>query len=338
MTNATIKDVAIKAGVSETTVSLAFKEKSRISQKTREKVFAVAEELDYIPNLAAKNLRNGPSKTIGFVVNDITNPFYSQMLREAEELAVKHGYSVVFAGSNWSADKEKHLFEQMVQMRVCGVIMCLCEKSRESIEILDRFKVPYIAVDSYPDWYKGPYVANDFRMAGELAATHLLEQGCRAPAYFTSSGEMKKLSPFSRMSKHFIGKLRENGIKINKQDVIEAGLSIKEGHKTFESIAGKNKNYDGIFCANDLCAMGVMESAEKQGIIPGKDIALVGIDDIEVSSFSRVSLTSIRQPYDRIARIATEELIKSVESGSKPDIRIELPAELIVRNSSKLSK
>lgn len=336
MEKATIKDVARLAGVSDTTVSLAFREKSRISGETRKKVMTAAAQLSYTPNLAAKNLRIGKSTTIGFVVNDITNPFYGQMLRMAEGFAQEYGYNVIFAESNWSAEKENHLFEQMVQMRVCGVIMCLCEKSREGIDILDRSGVPYIAVDSCPEWYKGSYVVNDFRCAGELAARHLLEQGCRKPAYFTAGGEMKSLTPFVIMQQHFIRHFNENGIQIAVGDVIEAGLRITDGHEAFERIFKNGKRYDGIFCANDLCAMGVMEAAERHGLIPGKNLAIIGIDDMEVSSFSRVSLTTIRQPYDKIVNIAMEKLIKAIDSGSELDVRIELPAELIIRKSSGL--
>ena len=111
----------------------------------------MATELNYVPHLAARNLRNRASNTIGFIVNDITNPFYSLMLKEAERIAFANDYNVVFAGSDWSAKRESQLVEQMVQMRVCGVLVCLCEKSGEGVAMLDRYKVPYIAVDTYPD-------------------------------------------------------------------------------------------------------------------------------------------------------------------------------------------
>ncbi|NLF60157.1 MAG: LacI family transcriptional regulator [Lentisphaerae bacterium] len=336
MIKSTIKDVARVAGVSDTTVSLAFQPNSRISERTRARVLSVAAQLSYAPNLAAKNLRNGSSRTIGFVVNDVLNPFYLQMFRKAEDIALQHGYGVIFAGSNWSAEKERHLFEQMIQMRVCGMVLCLCEKSSDGIATLDRFSVPYIAVDSYPGWYAGSYVANDFCMAGELAAKHLLVQGCRRPAYFTADRAMNNLSAFIEMQKSFIAYFNRKGIEITQADVIEAGLCIQGGRDAFERISVQGKRYDGIFCANDFCAMGVLEAAEKHGIIPGKDIAVIGIDDTEVSGFSKISLTSIRQPYNRLAAIAMEELIKAIQADSIPNVKRKLPAELMVRNSSKL--
>jgi LacI family transcriptional regulator len=338
MIKSTIKDVALRAGVSDTTVSLAFQSHSRISAVTRARVLAAASALSYTPNLAAKHLRNGSSRSIGFVVNDVTNPFYLQMFRKVEEIALRHDYSVIFAGSNWSAERELYLFEQMIQMRVCGVVLCLCEKSSDSISILDRFRLPYLAVDSYPDWYGGAYVANDFQMAGELAAQHLLARGCRRPAYFTADSGMNKLSAFVGMQNSFTAYFKQHGIEIGRQDVIEAGLCIRTGRNAFDRVAAQGKRYDGVFCANDLCAMGVLEAAESHGVTPGRDIAVVGVDDIEVSSFSRVSLTTIRQPYEQMAEIAMQELIKAIQAESLPNIYRKLPAELVVRNSSKLEK
>lgn len=337
MNRSTIKDVASLAGVSDTTVSLAFQSGSRISSATRERVLSAAAQLSYTPNLAAKHLRNGSSNTLGFLVNDITNPFYSRMFRKLEGLALHHGYTLLFVGSNWSLEKEQYLFEQLIQMRVCGVLMCLCEKSSQVLQPLTRHRIPYIAVDSHPDWYAGAYVGNDFRMAGELAARHLYEQGCRRLAYFSADRSLSYLSPFVKMREHFLASLQELGLAERQVDLVEAGLSIEAGRLAFKQAAAKGRRYDGVFCANDLCAMGVMEAAEELGQSPGKQIAIVGIDDMEVSSFARVSLSSIRQPYEQIAEKAMRELLRAIQSKTMPKIQLCLPAELVVRNSSQLA-
>ena len=260
------------------------------------------------------------------------------MFRKVEDIAFRHGYSVIFSGSNWSAERELYLFEQMIQMRVCGLVLCLCEKSSDGVAALDRFRLPYIAVDSYPDWYGGAYVANDFHLAGELAARHLFEHGCRRPSYFTADSDMNKLSAFVGMQKSFTGYFQRHGVEMTPQDVVEAGLCIRTGRSAFDRVAAEGKRYDSVFCANDLCAMGVLEAAESHAVTPGKDIAVVGVDDIEVSSFSKVSLTTIRQPYEQMAEIAVQELLKAIQAKSLPNINLKLPAELVVRKSSQLAK
>ena len=145
---ATIKDIANKAGVSMTTVSLAFQPKSRISQKTRERVLAIGDQLHYVPNSSAQALRLGASNTIGFLVNDITNPFYSLMVRNAETIARGRGYQAIFADGHWDPERELHAVEGMICSRVHGAMICPCEKSKETIMLLDRHSVPYVVVDN----------------------------------------------------------------------------------------------------------------------------------------------------------------------------------------------
>ena len=116
------------------------------------------------------------------------------------------------------------------------------------------------------------------------------------------------------MREHFLASLQELGLAERQVDLVEAGLSIEAGRLAFKQAAAKGRRYDGVFCANDLCAMGVMEAAEELGQSPGKQIAIVGIDDMEVSSFARVSLSSIRQPYEQIAEKAMRELLRAIQS------------------------
>ena len=193
---ATIKDIARLAGVSETTVSLAFRENSRISQKTRQSILELADKLHYLPNRAAKSLRYGGLKAVGFIVTDITNPFYAIMVRIAESAALEQGYQVMIAESNWEPDREVAIVRNMIESQIKGVLLCSCERTRESLEYIRRFSIPCIAVDTYPSFYKGPYVANDVQRAGCMAAEHLFEVGCRSIAFGTANRSMNSFSTF----------------------------------------------------------------------------------------------------------------------------------------------
>ena len=329
----TIKDVANLAGVSDTAVSLAFKKKSRISSKTRELILKVAGELNYTPNLAAKNLRSGSSNTIGFIVNDITNPFYALMLKEAERSLEKAGFDMFVASSGWNAAKELKLIDKMLQMRVQGIIICFCEKGYESLKALDRYNLPHIAVDSYPHCYKGSYVANDFKACGRMMAHHFLEIGAQKPGILNADESMKNFSAFRKIFNSFKETLEKNGLKILKKNIMSAGLNIEAGRKAFEKSVENNFDADAIFCANDLCALGFIDAAEAAGIRTGKDIAVAGIDDIEISSFSKLSLTSIRQPYSLIVQEAVTNLLEHISS-SKKTVKKELKPELIIRKTT----
>jgi LacI family transcriptional regulator len=331
---ATIKDIARVAGVSDTAVSLAFKGNARVGEKARKRILAVARKLNYVPNTAAQNLRNGKTNAVGFIVNDITNPFYSLMLKEAEQKLNSVGLEMFIASSEWDIDREVKLIEKMIQMRVQGIIICLCEKGKRSIELLNSFLIPHIAVDSYPEFYRGNFMANNFEVCGRIVAEHLYEIGCRNPGIVNADKSMVEFSAFKKIFAAFRQSFSEKGITIKKKNTVEAGLTIDEGKKAVELLREKSFDADALFCANDLCAVGVMEAVEQNGLKIGKDIALVGIDDLPLSSFAKISLTSVKQPYTAIAREAAEFISECIVKGNKKKLKKELNPELIKRNST----
>jgi LacI family transcriptional regulator len=329
----TIKDIARAAKVSDTAVSLAFQEKSRISQKTREKVLRIASELGYVPNTTAQKLRMGKTKIIAFIINDITNPFYSLMVKEAEKIIESQGYEMVSANSNWDPKREEQIIRKMIQMRVEGVIFCLSEKNMNGIELLEKYSIPSISVDSYSEAYDGSYIANNFEKCGQIVSQHLLKIGCKNPGIIGADETMSEFSAFKRIFASFEKSLKTNGINIKAKNKINAGLKIAYGSKAFEQALKNGFDADGVICANDLCAMGVMEAAEKNGIRAGRDLAIVGIDDIEVSGFPKISLTSVKQPYREIAHKAANALFKLINKEASR-IQLELAPELVIRKST----
>jgi LacI family transcriptional regulator len=331
---ATIKDIAREAGVSDTAVSLAFKGNVRVAARTRQKIFAAATRLKYVPNTAAQNLRSGKTNTVGFIVNDIANPFYSLMLKEAERELNSLGFEMFIGGSNWDMDCEAKLIRKMIQMRVQGIIICLCEKGSKSLELLNSFSIPYVAADSYPEFYKGSYVANDFEICGKIVAEHLYEIGCRNPGIVNADKSMSDFSAFKKTFSSFRKTLGDRGIKLKRKNTVDAGLTIDSGRNAFASLRKKSFDADSFFCANDLCALGLMEAAEQDGLTIGKDIALVGIDDLPLSSFSKISLTSVRQPYAAIARETANIIVENILKGTAVKVQKELEPELIKRNST----
>jgi len=333
----TIRDIAREAGVSDTTVSLAFVQNSRISNYTRQRVLEIAKSLKYFPNRLARDLRYGQSKTIGFVVTDITDPFYSRMIRSAERISLRLGYNMLFAEHNWEPEREIKIISNLIENRALGVIMCFSEKTEESLNLIEQTNLYVVAVDTVPHFYKGPYVINDLVEAGRIAAKHLVEVGCRHPVFFNSHDSMATFSSFQIMLKGFRRFLQSQPVAFDDSSVINAGFDIDGGVKGFKHLLGTRKPFDGIFCVNDLCALGAMEAAEKNGYRIGENLAIMGIDNIELSGISRISLTSISQPYDEIIQLATDALIESIEQGKPCKIKKSLKPILVTRNSTKLS-
>lgn len=334
----TIRDIAREAGVSDTTVSLAYVQGSRISNKTRQRVLKIAKSLNYFPNHLARYLRYGQSKTIGFVATDITDPFYSRMIRSAERISLNLGYNVLFAEHNWEPKREIEIISNLIGNRALGVIMCFSEKTKESLNIIQQTNLPVVAVDTIPTFYKGPYVINDLIEAGRMAAEHLVEVGCKRLVFFNSDDSMSDFSSFRFMLKGFANYLRTKQIAFDDSSVVNAGFDIEGGIKGFEQLMDSGKPFDGLFCVNDLCAIGAMEAAEEHGYEAGENLAVMGIDNIDLSSVSRISLTSIDQPYDKIIEMATEALIESIEQDKPCTIKEKLKPVLIVRDSTTVQR
>ena len=194
----TVKDLAKSAGVTATTVSLCFQKNSRISDKTRKRVLALAHELEYVPNQAARQLRNGKSKTkiLGMLVNDITNPFYAMMTQVAEKVAAQRGYDLLVSDSRWNAKKEVAEIEHFIKSRADGVLACFCEKTEESIELLNRFSIPFLMLDTIPSAYNGAHIVNNSYEAARLGAEHLIDIGCRKLVFLNAEKEPETFSSF----------------------------------------------------------------------------------------------------------------------------------------------
>ena len=334
----TIRDIAREAGVSDTAVSLALQMKSRISAGTRQRILEIAKRLNYSPNRAARNLRYGKSRTIGFVVTDITNPFYARMIRSSEKIALDFGYNVLFGESSWDPDKEVQIVSNMIESRVQGMLMCFCERTLDSLGLIQHAKLPLIAVDTHPSKYKGAYVANDLAGAGYLAAQHLIDVGRRIPMFFTASAPLHRFSAFRLLRKGFSSCLKANNVPFPDSAVIDANLTVVGGARGFATLLSTKQRFDSIFCPNDLCALGVIDAAEQHGYRVGQDIAVIGIDNLEISGVSRISLTSIDQPYDRVIELATRSLIANIESAQPLTIRRKCRPSLIVRASTGLQQ
>jgi LacI family transcriptional regulator len=331
----TIKDIAREAGVSDATVSLSFSGHPRISDKTREKVLKVASRLKYSPNLPARILRSGGIRAIGFLVNDITNPFYASMIQQAESVANEQGYQLIIAESQWNPSKEVKAIETLISTRVKGLLVILTEQTPQSVQLLAQTSIPVIAVDTRPPSFKGSFIGNDLIATGRIAAQHLLEVGCQHPIFLTALPPMQGFSAFVDLQKGFVQALKNHSMEFADPPVIPAGLTIEEGASAFSRIWRAHPQTDGLLCANDLCALGVIMMADREGIRIGKDLRVMGIDNLEVSALPRISLTSIRQPYDQIAQTSTRMLIEHIERQAPLKKCRALLPELIVRQSTQ---
>lgn len=327
----TIRDIARLAGVSETTVSLSFQQNSRISEQTRAKVLQIARQINYVPNAAARDLRAGRTRTIGFLINDITNPFYGSMIRTSEQVASERGYEVIFAESQWSPQRAVTVLGKMIQSRIEGVILCFSEKSEDAYQMVRQSNLPHVAVDTVPSFYTDSYILNDGQNTGYLAASHLVDCTCRSPVIVNARRDLGSFSSITQMEAGFEQFMSAQDIGYRS---IDAGLSIESGIRAFRDLSDSNTAFDGVFCMNDLCAMGFMHASREQGLYAGRDYAIMGVDNNDVSSLGMIGLTSVYIDYDDIAKEAADFVIDSIEGRSSALLQRIVRPKLVARESS----
>jgi len=215
------------------------------------------------------------------------------------------------------------------------MLVCFGEKAAESSKLLTDQGIPFLALDTFPENFEGPFLANDVSSAASIAVEHLLEAGCRRPVFLNGEKEFETFSGFALLKKAFLQALREGGIEADDSSTFCAGLDIDSGRNVMHHVREKVPTVDALFCANSLCAMGAMETAEELGMNIAQDLAVIGIDDLNVCALKKISLTTIRQPFGQMTTVATDILINSIEEGASPDVRMVLKPELVARNSTR---
>lgn len=331
MKKTTMKDIAEAVGVSKTTVSMVLNEKKiNVSEETRKKIFQKAKEMYYIPNFAAKSLSTNKSETIGIIVPDIENPFFSEMARAIEDRANKYNYNVILCNSDNDIKKEKRYVELLLSKQVDGMIFISGGESIKSIEKLDANHIPYVLVDrhiKYPKIKCGVYCSN---RAGIEEAFNYLFQKNRKKIVFVS-GPQNLEGAISRLESY---KMIMNSNNIfDERYVFESEFSIEGGIKVTEKILSSGLDIEGIFYSSDTMAAGGIKTLIRQGYNIPSDISVIGYDNIKIAQILEPELTTVAQPIYKMGQQGCEQLIKIIKGEEVPK-ELVLESYLVVRGSA----
>lgn len=329
-----VRDVAKKAGVSVGTVSNVLNHPGKVSGKSVIKVQEAIDSLGFVRNDAARQLRAGKSRSIGLVVLDVRNPFFAEVARGAEEAAEEHGLSVLFANSDENSIREKNLLVLFEEQRVAGILVSPLTSQLKEIGRIRERGTPVVLVDRKSKDKNFSSVSVDDVAGGFLAADHLIEIGKKKLMFAGGPLEIQQISDRLKGAQNAAA---ARNVKL--EVAVTKNLTVLEGRALAAEILARPRESrpDGIFAANDLLALGIIQVlvVEPDISIP-KDIALVGYDDISFASSALISLTSIRQPSLLIGAQAVELLVQETE-GSKDFKRrqVVFQPELVVRDSTR---
>jgi LacI family transcriptional regulator len=332
----TIYDLAEKLNISVATVSRALKDDPVVSKKTKKKIFDLAEEMGYRSNHFARNLRNQRTDTIGVIVPRLNSYFMSTVIAGIERVANSQGYNLIISQSSESAEKEVMSARTMFNNRVDGLLVSLAYDT-ENINHFSAFfkrEVPVLFFDRVVEHENVTNVCIDNRRAAYEATLHLVDQGCRHILHITAPS---KRNVYTDRLAGYKTALLESGLPFTEDMVLRNNLSQEAGYAAAEKILQMDQRPDGVFVANDNCAVGCMLGLKKKGIAIPADIAFAGFNNDPMSTVIEPNLTTINYPGYEMGEVAAHHLINHL-NGAAPITAtntILLRSELIIRDSSR---
>lgn len=329
----TINDIAKLSGVSKTTVSKVINKKDEsISKATKDKIIKIMKEQNYVPNKLAQSLVTKRTKTIGLVIPDIRNPFFTDISRGAEDYASKEGYNIIFCSTDEDYEREAQYVAMLSEKMVDGIIFAPSSTTSDKDDLYNYLQIPTVLVDKNINISNVKGLVKVDNKNGTYQSTKLIiESGHKKILYL--SGPLKNDIAKERLEGH-LKALDEKNIKYNDSDIVEGKYKYEWSYDFIKNI--DEIKYSAICCANDLMAIGVIHALREKEINVPQDISVVGFDDIQTAKLIDPSLTTVRQPAYDMGQKASEILINCLKDKDIKSIEsVIFKPELIIRNSIK---
>lgn len=327
-----IRDVAATASVSVGTVSNVLNAPERVAPATVARVHAAIEELGFVRNDAARQLRAGRSRSIGLLVLDVGNPFFTDLARAAERHAAQSNLVVLLGTTDDDPQRERAYLETFEEQRVFGLLISPVGDDLDRLLVAHGRGIPVVLVDRDGAGTPLPSVAVDDVAGGRLAVAHLCEQGRRRIAFVGGPHGLRQVADRLAGAREAAGEYP--GVMLEAIPTDEP--SVLAGRAAGERLCAlpADRRPDAVFCANDLLAIGVLQALMIGGVsVPG-DIALIGYDDIDFARSAAVPLSSIRQPSTDIGTTAIDLLLTAAESPEAEPRHVVFRPELVARAST----
>lgn len=335
MIQITIKDLALKLGISPSTVSRALNDHPDINKQTKKKIQILAAELGYEPNVIARNLKTSRSNQLGIVMPEIKHDFFANIVSGFEDVAYDRGYTVIVAQSNEDENREKINLNSLYLNRTAGMIVSLSQNTKDTSHLstlMDKGVkiVQFDRVSSDLDTYK--VVIDDYQASYE-AVNYLISKGYSKIAHL--AGPQNLQNCYNRF--HGYRKaLEENGILFNDNLVKIGGMHEGDGKTAVEFLLKTEIEFDAIFAVNDPVAIGALKALKSHNYKLPEDVALVGFSNNPITEYVSPSITTVNQPAYEMGKVSALVLISLIEEEElqyKSKI-IKLPTKLILRESA----
>ena len=320
-----IRDVAERAGVSTGTVSNVLNHPETVSEPTREHITRVMNDMNFVRDASARQLRVGESQTVGVIVRDFGNPFYMELARGIEDRLEKDGCIMMVCSSDDDPEREARSIRLFAEQGVRGTLITPFKDTSDQIERLEALDIPMVLLDSLSD--KAPSVSVDHVSGAQQAVHHLLEQGHRRIGFINGP---ERLRPCRERAEGAARAIAEFGL--TPEALVSTGVTLMNADSGCEAMSAllDQTSLTAVFCVNDFVAMGAMRAVRSRGLTVPNDVAIVGYDDIVFAREMTVPLTSVRQPMHELGWTAVEMLLHPEKASG----HVTFQPQLVVRESS----
>ena len=328
-----IKDVAREAGVSIATVSRVLNDIDVVNEDTKKKVLDAIKKLGYRPNIVARSLKTQRTKTVGILVPDISSGFYPEIVRGAEDVANIYDYNVILCNSDFDYEKEKDYLRVLKEKMVDGVIYMSSSLEDETFDIINELDLKTVLAESKDKEGRLPSVIIDNVKATYDSTKTLIDKGLKNIAFVG----VNKNSVNAWGDRHvgYEKALSENNISIDEDLVFLKDLKAKSGYNAVEKFLASGKKFDGVVCASDEIAIGVINALRENNINVPTDVSVIGFNDNVVASYFYPKLTTVKQPSYDMGSVAMRMLIKMLNNKPLEQDQYVLDYKLIRRESCK---
>lgn len=331
----TIHDIARKLNITASTVSRALNNNLKISEATKQLVQNTAKELGYQPNNIAAALRNGKSHIIGIIVPTADRTFFASVVRGIEEVANKNDYEVIVSHSYDNLKTEVQKVDALLSARVDGIIASIGKNTNKfsHFQKVVEKGMPLLLFDRTTDELEVNQVVIDDRLGAYKVTEHLIQQGCKRIAHFTSP---LKINIYKERLRGYTEALSDYGIPLEQELVMENDMQVEGGRESTEALLKLDKIPDAIFSSSDYGAMGAMQVLKDRKIKIPKEVALAGFSNEPFTSFSDPTLTTVDQLSFTMGNVVADLFFDQLKTGERKYLsqKIVLTPELVIRQSS----
>lgn len=316
MVNVRQSDIAKQLNVSRVTVSKALRDHPDISQEMKKKVGIAARKMGYVPNLIARQLNSRRTYTIGIVVPDLENSFFSYIVDSMIDYATEHNYYVMVTVSREKENIEKQNIENLIGMRVDGLLVCLSQETadKQVFTIVEKMKIPLVFFDRAFNSMKFSRVVFDDKLGAENILNRIIQEGYTKIAHFAG---YSKTNIGKERKEGFLEALARNNISVNKDWIIEGGFELKDGYNSFRKLNSMGNLPEVVFAVNDRVALGAYRAAKEAGLIIPDDIGIFAYGFNEITDFFDPQLTIMNQDPRKMGTEAARILINEIENNRK---------------------